>query len=176
MIQHVGESEEEIFLRKKDEIKVAGKSFWLIKSFKAKTEQIQSICKTASAEDKGVYCIFVQASQSGGAQPTKTNSVASQFSSDSVNWKNIPDGIKVTGKLDKNSTALVLESLEIIDDNIPFDLWKYSDFSNDFQPIKMMQGASTVCCIKKDSNGMKSRHRKVIAVGKLNAPFAVWLK
>src|SRR3989344_4938667 len=94
-----GESEQEIFNRKKREILNADKSFWLIKSFKSKTEDIQNFCRLAS--------------QKGGAQPTKTNSVAYQFSSNNIHWSDIPKGIRVTGKIDKKTTALVLESLEI---------------------------------------------------------------
>src|SRR3989344_4329172 len=110
---HAGESEQEIFNRKKREILNADKSFWLIKSFKSKTEDIQNFCRLASEEGEDIFCIFLEASQKGGAQPTKTNSVAYQFSSNNIHWSDIPKGIRVTGKIDKKTTALVLESLEI---------------------------------------------------------------
>ena len=173
---HAGESETAIFLRKKEEIRNAGESFWLVKSFKAKTRDIQKIGQQAVVNNQELYCIFVQASQIGGAQPTKTGSIAVQFSLNSHNWLPIPKGIKVTGKIDRKTTALVLESLNTIDGENQIDLWRYSDYLKDSDPIKIRQGASTVCCIRKDSKGMISRFRKVIAVGKLKAPFAVWLK
>jgi hypothetical protein len=173
---HAGESESEIFSRKKDEIKKAGKSFWLIKSFKAKTQHIQEICKKASDENREIHCVFVQASQKGGARPTKIDSVANRFSKDNASWNDIPDGIKVTGKIDNSATALVLASLDIINENINLDLWNYSDFLDISKPVKIMQGASTVCCFKEFKEGMKSRYRKIIAVGRLEEPFAVWLR
>ncbi len=174
---HAGESQAEIFDRKKREIINAGKSFWLIKSFKAKTRDIQNLCRIASKDGEDIFCIFIEASQKFGAQPTKTSSVASQFSSDNVHWLDIPNRIRITGKIDKMATALVLDSLKIDDEEkIKIDLWNYSDFLNDLEPIRFMQGASTICAIEKHNEGMKSRCRKIIALGKLVKPFAVWLK
>ena len=174
---HAGESEAEIFYRKKREIIDTGKSFWLIKSFKAKTEDIQKFCKCALNEGEDVFCIFLEASQKGGAQPTKTNSVASQFSSDNTYWSDIPKEIKVTGKIDKKTTALVLESLEMNDENkVEIDLWNYSNFLDSLNPIRFTQGASTICATKKYNEGMKSRYRQIVAFGKLTKPFAIWLK
>ena len=174
---HAGESEAEIFDRKKKEIDDTGKSFWLIKSFKAKTEDIQKFCKCALNEGEDVFCIFLEASQKGGAQPTKISSVASQFSSDNIHWSDIPKGIKVTGKIDKKTTALVLESLEMNNENeIEIDLWNYSDFLDGLNPTRFTQGASSICATKKYNEGMKSRYRKIVAFGKLTEPFAIWLK
>lgn len=145
---HAGESETEIFDRKRGEILDTGKSFWLMKSFKAKTEDIQDFCKCALDEGEDVFCIFLEASQTGGAQPTKTSTLASQFSSDTIYWSNIPEKIKVTGKIDKKTTALVLESLEINNEKeTEIDLWNYSESPN--EPIKFTLGASTLCATKK---------------------------
>lgn len=174
---HAYESEADIIARKMKEIFDAGNSFWLINSFKSKTEGIQDFCKNASSENREVYCIFVGASQRGGAEPTKTNSIASQYSSDNINWLDIPKGIRVTGKIDEKTTALVLKSLDAVDKkDINIDLWNYSDFLDDSKPIRFRQGASTLCAIKKYNEGMKSRYREIIAFGKLIEPFAVWLK
>jgi len=173
---HAGESETEIFDRKKREIIDEGKSFWLVKSFKAKTEDIQNFCRLASEDGEDIFCIFLEASQKGGAQPTKTSSVASQFSSDNIHWADISKGIRVTGKIDKKTTALVLESLEINDERKEVDLWNYSNLLNDLEPIKFIQGASTICAIEKYNEGMNSRNRKIIAFGRLAKPFAVWLR
>ena len=56
------------------------------------------------------------------------------------------------------------------------DLWQYSDFFDSAKPVKMSQGASSVCVVKKYNQGMKSRMRKVIGIGRLVAPYAVYLK
>ncbi len=174
---HAGESEAEIFDRKRREVIDTGKLFWLVKSFKAKTEDIQKFCEYALNNGEDVFCVFLEASQKGGAQPTKISSIASQFSSDNIHWPDIPKGIKVTGKIDKRTTALVLESLEINNKKkLGIDLWNYSDFLNDLNPIRFTQGASTVCATKKYNEGMKSRYRRIVAFGKLTEPFAVWLK
>lgn len=174
---HAGESESEIFDRKQKEIIDTRKSFWLIKSFKAKTKDIQEFCEHALSEDEDIFCIFIEASQKGGAQPTKTSSIASKFSSDDIQWVDIPKEIKVTGKIDKKTTALVLESLELNNENdVEIDLWNYSDFLDDLNPIRFTQGASSICATKKYNEGMKSRYRKIVAFGKLTKPFAIWLK
>ena len=174
---HAGESEKEIFSRKRREIADIGESFWLINSFKARTEIIQKFCRTALSDNKEVYCVFLEASQRGGAKPTKFKSPASEFSSDKVNWSNIPKKIKVTGRINRNTTALILTTLEFNKNkNVKFDLWNYSSFLNISAPIKFMQGASTVCAVRKYNEGMKSRFRRVVAFGKLKNPFAVWLR
>ncbi len=174
---HAGESEEEIFNRKRKEIADVGESFWLINSFKARTEIIQKFCRTALEDNKEIYCIFLEASQRGSAKPTKFKSHASEFSSDKINWSKIPKKIKVTGRINKNTTALILKTLEFNKNtNVKFDLWNYSDFLNDSAPIKFTQGASTVCAVRNYKRGMKSRFRRVVAFGKLKNPFAVWLR
>lgn len=75
---------------------------------------------------------------------------------------------------------MVFDQLETVDDVI--DLWRYANFFDKNSPIKIIQGASTVCAVKKDmtnhsdNDKIKSHFRKVIAVGKLCEPFCVYLK
>jgi hypothetical protein len=70
--------------------------------------------------------------------------------------------------------------LETIDVNQEIDLWHYADFVNQESPIRMILGCSTVCAIKKDMQGhperLKSRFRRVVAVGLLVAPYCVWVR
>lgn len=172
---HAGEILSYIFSRKQTEIDNAGKTFWLIKSFRAKTKQIQQIGRTASNNSQKVYCFFIVSSQKEGAQPTKSISKAKQFSNDKINWLNIPNHIKVTGKIDHNTTGLVLDKIDIAE-NTKIDLWQYSDFFNNSKSVRMSQGASSVCAVKKYNRGMKSRYRDVIGIGRLKAPYAVYLK
>jgi len=174
---HAGESITDIFERKKDEVRVGGNSFWLIKSNKARTEHIQKLCACALNEGEDVFCLFIEPSIKGGAKPTTMNTQAYKFSYNEKDWENIPDGIKVTGKISKNTTALVLENLEItLDEGTEIDLWKYSDYLDQSSPIKFSLGSSTICATKIYNVGMKSRYRKIVAFGKLKKPFAVWLK
>jgi hypothetical protein len=71
---HAGEDLANIFLRKQKEITDTGFSYWLIKSFKARTLQIQALCDEASNQGEVVNCYFIEASQKNGAKPTYHNS------------------------------------------------------------------------------------------------------
>lgn len=175
---HAGENEEEIFRRKINDIDSSGKTFWLIKSWQAKPDMVQEICRHAEDKNKNVYCIFIEASTFGGAVPTKQASSAQYYSSDNSGWLEIPDNISpVTGKIDRSAYALIFDNLKMYDGNI--DLWDYADFFNQSNPVKISQGASTLCATRQDmrdiQNKIKSRFRRIVAIGKLCKPFGVWL-
>ena len=174
---HAGESENEIFDRKIQDIINVGFTFWLMKSPKSKPELVCELCLKAKAKNTVCYCVFIEPSSKGGAIPTKSASPAKEYSKDKIRWLNLPQGLSpVTGKLP--SYGLVLNHLELVKDNI--DLWNYADFFNQNSPIKIIRGASTICSIKKDmsshSSKIKSRFRKVIAIGKICEPFCVYLR
>lgn len=176
---HAGESEEEIFTRKKREIEETGKSFWLHKSYKAKPDTVQNLCKKALLEKNEPICIFIEASSKKGAQPTKRTDKAKEFSTDKIHWRKIPRGILVTGS-PENSFAIIFDKLDIIKEKWYLNLWDYSQFSSPRKAIKMALGASTVCCVRESSQNdpikMKSNLRKVLAIGRLIQPFSVWLR
>jgi hypothetical protein len=171
---HAGEEISLIFSRKQEELKSRNETYWLVKSFKAKTSQIQNICKQADKERESVYCLFIESSSKNGARPTIHDSKAQYFSVDGKAWTILSEKVKITGKLDLQSTALVLDELKIIPPQ-KIDLWNYSDFENK-NPVKLQLGASTVCCIKISSKGMLSRFRNVVAVARLKTPYAIWVK
>ena len=178
---HAGENEEEIFNRKIADIEISGRTFWLIKSYKAKPDMVQTICSQSNKEGENVPCIFIEPSSIGGSIPTKTSNSAKLFSSDKLRWSEFPKGISpVTGKIDGNAYALVFNELKLEDGAI--DLWDYTDFFNPSKSLIIMQGASTLCAIRKNMSKIpsqekiKSRFRRIIAVGKLCSPFGVWLK
>lgn len=171
---HAGEGISPIFLRKKNEIDKNGKTYWLIKSFKARTTQIQKLCQKAESEGEAIYCAFITASAKNGAKPTVSDSLVKHISENNDKWIALPEDVKITGKIDSHSTALVLSELEILGEPLTIDLWNYSDADN--KPIKLQLGASTVCCINVPSVGMKSRNRIIAAWGKLKSPYAVWVK
>lgn len=171
---HAGEDISPIFMRKNDEIERNGKTYWLIKSFKARTSQIQELCKQAGKEGEDVYCIFITASSKNGARPTTHEILVQQISENVNEWITLAKDVKITGKIDKQSTALVLSNLEIFNSPVSLDLWDYSEL--DGAPVKLQLGASSVCCIRQPSTGMKSRIRNVAGWAKLISPFAVWVK
>ena len=90
-------------------------------------------------------------------------------------WAKVPKGVRITGKIDARSTALVLDELRVITRPQIFDLWEYSEF-NTGNPIRLQLGASTVCCEQSPSVGMHSRYRDIVAIGKLYAPYAVSIR
>ncbi len=176
---HAGESSEEIFKRKISDTYKVGKTFWMIKSFRAKPDMIQKILIMAQNNNLEVKVYFIEASSKGGAIPTKTSESSKYYSQDRIEWESFPiDLSQVTGKIDAGACAVVLDKLELREDII--DLWDYADLFNQEEPIKIQQGASTVCAIKKDmskcNNSIKSHIRKTIAVGRLCSPGGVWLK
>ena len=176
---HAGESEKEIFNLKIQDIHNIGLTFWLIKSHRAKPKMVQELCLKANAENTESYCVFIEASSKGGAVATKLASSAKSYSKDNLTWDVLPRGLSpVTGKIDKSAYALVFNRLKLVNDVI--DLWRYADFFDQNNPIKIIRGASTICAIKKDMSNhaskIKSRYRRVIAIGKLCEPFCVYLR
>jgi len=65
MGDHAGEGVDAIFDRKAADLGRIGKTFWLMRSPKARPAQVQEICKTIPA-----YTIFVEPATKGGARPT----------------------------------------------------------------------------------------------------------
>ncbi len=176
---HANESEEDIFRRKIIDIKDIGLTFWLQRSRKATPKMVQMISSAAESKGNPCYCLFIEPAVKGGAVPTKKSYKAKDYSKDGKNWINIPDGLSpVTGKMDDNAYALVLNKLEMVNGTI--DLWGYADFYHQDIPLKFILGASTVCALKSDKelkkDGMKSRYRRVIAIGELSEPFSVYLR
>ena len=142
---------------------------------------IQTIGSAIRDKSGDALCAFLAPSAPGGAVPTKTSSVATEYSADRSDWQSLPSGITpVTGQITQQSTcALVFDQLVLCESSM-LDLWQYADFFNPDEPVKIRQGASTVCVVGKNTfahpDRMKSHIRPVIAVGRLTEPFAVWLK
>lgn len=178
---HAGECEEEIFARKIMDSKKFGRTFWLVRSWQDKPDIVQAFCTQAQNEDQKVHCIFIEPSSRGGATPTKTSTLAKQYSKDNVNWLELPNGLSsVTGKIDGSAYALVFDNLDLQETLL--DLWNYASSETTSEPVKIRQGASTICAIKKDmsaipeTNKIKSRYRRIVAVGRLCDPYGVWLR
>jgi len=172
---HAGETVEGIYKRKIEDIKRIQKTFWLINSYKAKTEAIQKLCKLNEG-----YMIFIDPSSRGGARPATEEKASKLYTKDRKQWIEMPEGLSpVTGKITKQSTAVIFDYLST-DVNGVIDLWQYADFNNEEEPLKFRLGCSSFCSVKRDMknhpNRMKSRLRNINAVAKIVDPFAVWLK
>jgi len=177
---HAGEDVGAIFTRKIADIQKAGRTFWLVRSHKAKPDMVHTICSQAVCQRLAVFCLFLGPSSRGGATPTKTASAASEYSADLSTWHALPPGIgPVTGLITKNACALVFDNLTIQESAL-LDLWQYADFFSPDRPVMIRQGASTVCALRKNMQchpeRMKSNLRLLIAVGRLTKPYAVWLR
>ena len=174
---HAGEDISFIFDRKQTELRDKNKTYWMLKSFKAETAQIQKLCSHAALEHEDVYCLFINAAAKNGARPTTHNSSVRHISEDDKIWEILPEGFTITGKIDAKSTALVLNELQIADPVLKIDLWQYSEFKDHTpNPIKFQLGASTICSEQIPAESMKSRFRSVLAWGRLTYPYAVFIK
>lgn len=178
---HASESEQEIFDRKISDIEKIGKTFWLIRSRCAKPDMVQAICSEAKNANQEVYCLFIDPSSRGGSTPTKTSVPARMYSEDERIWPELPQDLSpVTGKIDRNAYAIIFDNLEVYEGLL--DLWNFADFNNLSEPLRIAQGASTLCAVRKDmstvpnSKKIKSRHRNIVAIGRLCEPYGVWLR
>nr|MDO8098465.1 hypothetical protein [Candidatus Njordarchaeota archaeon] len=184
---HAGETEGEIFRRKIMDITNIGTTFWLIKSYKAKPDLVQQFCRCARAESRNAFAVFIEPSAKKPAVPTRDGarthaiSTAKKYSADRTEWTEFPIGLTpLTGKIDGITFALLLDQLELLPTRRIIDLWNYADFYNQENPITIRQRSSTLCAMKKDmsrsKNKIKSRFRKVVAVGRLRNPYCVWVR
>lgn len=177
---HAGEESGAIFARKIADIRDIGRTFWVIRSHKAKLDMIQTIGMSVRSGSGERFCAFLAPASPGGAVPTKTSAAATEYSTDRSKWHRLPVGISpVTGQMTKGTCALVFDQLSLHESAI-VDLWQYADFFNRELPVKIRQGASTVGVARENTSAhpdrMKSRFRKVVSVGRLVEPFAVWLR
>ena len=175
MGDHAGEGADEIFNRKKADINRLDKTFWLMRSSKARPAQVQGMCATILS-----YTIFVEPATKGGARPTMAEDAAKEYSDDRVLWHRLPEGLSpVTGKLDAGATALVFDMMTT-DVSGTLDLWEYGELSETPKPLRFVLGCSTVCSVRKDTKShpekMKSRYRGIVAVARLADPFCVWVR
>ena len=172
---HAGEDADAIFGRKIDDCETVGHTFWVAKSAKARPAQVHAICNPGPG-----YVIFVEPATPGGARPTTKSDIATHYSPDRAIWVPLPDGIgPVTGQMDSSATALVFDRLTT-DVDRTFDLWAYADAADPAKPLKFILGLSTACAVRKDMSAhpqrMKSRYRRVVAVGRLADPYCAWLR
>ena len=124
--------------------------------------------------------IFVEPATPGGARPTTRADRATEYSADRLRWLALPPGIgPVTGKLDSAATALVFDQLSTDVEGV-LDLWRYADAASPDLPVRFKLGLSTICALRADTtshpNRMKSRYRRIVAVGQLMKPYCAWVR
>lgn len=173
---HAGEEAIQIFTRKIKDIERINRTFWLIKSPKAKPAIVQEMCSLNSA-----FAVFVEPATRNGARPATSEQQAISFSENGLTWNPLPKGLgPVTGKLNSKAYALVFDRMETMHDSDEIDLWNYADFILPENPIRLILGCSTVCATKKameeHPERLKSRFRRIVAVARLASPFCVWVR
>jgi len=167
---HANESLNDILKRKLQDIHYCNKTYWLLRSHQATRQKIQEFANNKTH----LYCVFISSTSPSNSN-TKTDDIVSKISSDGNLWENVEHNLsKITGKIDKMSVALVIQSIIKPYDYL-IDLNKYNNFFKQ-ETVKMYIGGSTICSIKNDSNNQTSKPRKIIAIAKLIPPFAVSLK
>lgn len=171
---HAQESEKEIFDRKALDIDKSGESFWVSRINQKFIEE----CNDKLKGEAG-YLILVESSNGGkSAADTKGSKAATNYSKDKMNWIKIDPKISpVTGNLGKNgATAYYYDGIEMCQEQIDLDYYSEEGKTG---AIKFMLGKSNVFANKnktKQTGGMKSSIRKIVAVLRLKAPYVVWVK
>jgi hypothetical protein len=172
---HAGEGPDAIFERKMADCEAVGRTFWVVKSAKARPGQVQGLCASGAG-----HVIFIEPATSGGARPTTQAQRAMEYSTDRLRWTALPPGVgPVTGQLDGAATALVFDRLITHVDGV-LDLWRYADAASPDLPVAFKLGLSTVCAVREDTAShrarMKSRYRRIVAVGRLAEPYCAWVR
>jgi hypothetical protein len=175
MGDHAGEGTDTIFDRKKADIERTGVTFWLMRSPKARPQQVQEICRPLPT-----YAIFVEPATKGGARPTTEEDAAKEYSEDRVLWRKLSKDLSpVTGKLDAGAIALVFDIMATHVSGA-LDLWDYGDALDTHKPLRFILGCSTVCAVLNNKethpDKMKSRYRGIVAVARLANPYCIWLR
>jgi hypothetical protein len=187
---HAREDEMTMFRRKQGEIHNSKQqwSFWYYRSWPAKPDRpwtatpkaMQEFCRKALVTQGGVYCVFY----GGGGPPPATNDEATHFFRNDPRLAGrpepIPKGITPTGKMDRGAYAMVFaELVDVHDQRRSLSLWDYSHYAHPGKAVRNGQGNSTHLCEKipsdSDTRRVKAYRRKVVGIGRLTEPFAVWL-
>jgi hypothetical protein len=173
--RHAGESVECIFDRKAKDIQDFGRTFWLVRSHRARPDCVQRLCGNGPC-----HVFFISPATKGGARPTVVEERALEFSEDNRSWHPLPEGLgPVTGKIGPAAYALVFDSLAV-SRGADLDMWDFADFVDPHTPVRPRLGCSTVCAVRKDMSRhperVKSRFRGIVAVARLVKPYCVWLR
>lgn len=166
---HAGESPADIIQRKRADIQQASNTIWLYQSQLASIQDVQRFGRLYA--NAAVYFL------KGSAYPATTAQIAREMSSNGSNWGPLPRGIgKVKGRLPGG--GLFIGALSAPLSGYEIDLWEYLEHSTTM-PLRFRRGASTACVVVSQAGpvqGMNSRIRKVIAIGQLAPPYAVYLR
>jgi len=181
---NAGESPQKIFVRKIIDTDPLGEfkmTYWYARTGLT----VQQVRRMAAVADQGKAALELVIVSQELNQPWKdpppsgTHKTASQYSEDSLVWKDLPVGLSpVTGYNLSSGVALVLETITILKPTETIDLNEYSQFETSGEPIIYLQTLAYFGAVptKAAKDGMKSHKRDLIAVARLKQPYAVFVR
>ncbi len=168
---HASEGLTEIINRKRDDIKNAGNTVWLVNSNKGTPDKIQSFCDRTSAQ----HVVFVAPITLNVGPATDERAV--EYSKDNENWKSFDVKLgDVTGYVRRNTTGLWLSELELVPSaQIDFAFYKALDGPDDGE-LRFWPSDNAIPAQKRNQFFGSGVPRNVVAVGRLASPYAVWMR
>jgi len=170
---HAGETLEEIFPRKNNDILKANKTIWLVNSSQVSPGIIKRFC----LNEKNIYCYFLLSASNKQGNQTVKKYHARFYSNNFIDWEKINDNLSpISGKIDLMTTGIIINKIELINEEL--DFWDYIDYLDGLRSVLTFRGGSTFCAKKSNYKiqGSKSNIRTVIAKARLCEPYAVFLR
>lgn len=173
--QHANENFDTIIKRKIKEIEDTGMSFWGYGGPTCHpTRQIQPFAKRAIEKNGSIY-LYMEKINSN-ADPDIIP--ATLYSEDGISYKQIPNGIKVTG----SRYAIVLDEIKPEEIEIPISAYEVgSGISRGRSANEYIRGHVDKACLELNLNRipeaeMDQKVKKISYVARLKDPFAVFVK
>lgn len=172
---HDGEPFEEILERKRKEIESAGVSFWGYGGGTCHpSNQVRPFAKLKIEEGERIYLVMEEIE----SHHAPTKKVASRYSINGINWKPIPDDIKVTG----SRYAIILS--EIREGELDIDLAQYEvgyGPSRGIAATDYIKGRVDKGCLQmkhdiEDGGIIRSDVKKITHFGEIVDPYAVFVR
>ena len=169
--QHAQEDWHTIIERKRRDIATAGHTIWLTNSLATRVEIVQRFCKNHDVR----YVLFVAKGQQGSQKGPPTDDPAKLYSADQEKWLTIPKGLShVTGKITRATTGFWFDALEEITSKITLNLDCFAN-AKDGLPLSRFTNVNSAYTVQRTKPLSGDRYR-LLAIGRLTNPFAVWLR
>lgn len=167
---HALESENDIIVRKQKEFFNTGQMFWGYGgSICHPLNQVRPFLEWSKELNKKVHLVM----SFTPSKPTMDGDSSNEYSTDGINWKKIPDKIKVTG----SKYAIVCG--ELVETSFDLNLGDYNvalgpskgKNASDYVKFRVDKG-----CLIKNTNNILTNHVKIRLVTEIVSPYAVKLR
>jgi hypothetical protein len=164
---HADEEWETVIERKRAEIAFTGRSFWGYGGSACHpTRQVQPFARREGSEIS-VAMLWTK------SRPLSPSLTAREMSVDGDQWEPLPPGIKTTG----SKWALILDQLDACEETINIGEYEVGVGPRAGNPLSgYLRGQSDKGCVRRTATPMESDLRRVVAVGRLCSPWAVFLR